>query len=446
MIPRPGEFGHNTWENDAWQWTGDVSSWAPMAADPERGLVYIPTNGATMDFYGGFRPGDNLFGTSLIALDVKTGQARVALPDGQARHLELRHARRRPSCSTSTSTAGAIPGVFQATKQAYLYSFNRQTGEPIWPIVERPAPQSKVPGEKLAATQPHPTKPAPYDLQGRTEEHLIDYTPEIKRLALEAAKATNQLAPLFNPPTHRGNAEGAGPGRICPGDTGGVNITGPPAADPAAGIIFITSHSGCGAVHARPGERTRQRPDDRHDRRAVGTRIRGAAGAAGRGGAAEGRGAAPAGRGPAGRSRRRGFGPGSPLAGIPGLFKGPVGRITAIDVNTGEHLWMIPHGDMSQEQQDAFRNNPLLKGVNVDTNWGRSGHAAMMATSTLLFATGSSADSKPMLFGIDKKTGKRVGAVATPEMGGYGLMTYMHQGKQYVMLPVQGGYTALALP
>ena len=109
-----------------------------------------------------------------------------------------------------------VPGVFQATKQAFLYSFNRQTGEPIWPIVERPAPQSKVPGEKLAATQPHPTRPAPYDLQGRTEEHLIDYTPEIKRLALEAAKAANQLAPLFNPPTHRGNAEGAGPGAHLP--------------------------------------------------------------------------------------------------------------------------------------------------------------------------------------------------------------------------------------
>jgi quinoprotein glucose dehydrogenase len=135
-----------------------------------------------------------------------------------------------------------------------------------------------------------------------------------------------------------------------------------------------------------------------------------------------------------------------PLYGIPGIFKGPVGRITAIDVNTGEHLWMIPHGDMSQEQQEAFRNHPLLKGVKVDTNWGRSGHAAMMATSTLLFATGSSADNRAHLFAIDKKTGKRVGAVATPSMGQYGLMTYMHGGKQYVVLPVNGGYTALALP
>ena len=449
VIPRVGEFGHNTWENDAWQWTGDISSWAPMSADPERGLVYIPTNGATMDFYGGFRPGDNLFGTSLIALDVKTGK-RVWHYQMVKHDIWNYDTPTAPILLDVNVNGRRVPGVFQATKQAFLYSFNRQTGEPIWPIVDRPVPQSKVPTEKLAATQPFPTKPAPYDLQGRTEDHLIDYTPEIKRLALEQAKANNQLAPFFNPPTHRGNAEGAGPARICPGDTGGVNITGPPAADPVAGVIFITSHSGCGSMLLGPAS---ERDNDRMTGSTVVPWARGSAvppgtAAAGRGGAAAGRGAAPAaGRGaaPGGRGGA-GFGAGSPLAGIPGLFKGPVGRITAIDANTGEHLWMIPHGDMSQEQQEAFRNNPLLKGVNVDTNWGRSGHAAMMATSTLLFATGSSADSKPMLFGIDKKTGKRVGAVQTPEMGGYGLMTYMHQGKQYVMLPVNGGYTALALP
>src|SRR5690606_28267053 len=119
-----------------------------------------------------------------------------------------------------------IPGVFQATKQAFLYAFNRETGEPIWPIVERPVPQSKVPGEVLSATQPFPTRPAPYDLQGRTEDHLIDFTPEIRRLALQRAQETNQLAPFFNPPTHLGNEEGAGAARICPGDSGGTNITG----------------------------------------------------------------------------------------------------------------------------------------------------------------------------------------------------------------------------
>jgi quinoprotein glucose dehydrogenase len=138
--------------------------------------------------------------------------------------------------------------------------------------------------------------------------------------------------------------------------------------------------------------------------------------------------------------------PDSPLRGIPTIYKGPVGRITAIDLNTGQHLWMMPHGEMAQEQQDAFRNNPLMKGVNVDTNLGRANHAALMATPTLLFATGQTADNKPQLFGIDKKTGKRLAQVATPALGQYGLMTYLHQGKQYVILPVDGGYTAMALP
>ena len=135
-----------------------------------------------------------------------------------------------------------------------------------------------------------------------------------------------------------------------------------------------------------------------------------------------------------------------PLAGIPDIFKGPVGRITAIDLNTGEHLWMIPYGDMAQGQQDAFRNNPLLKGVTVDTNWGRRGTAAMAATSTLLFSAGQTADNKPNLFAIDKKTGKRLAAIPTPRLGAYGLMTYMHAGKQYILMPVTGGYQTLALP
>ena len=136
-----------------------------------------------------------------------------------------------------------------------------------------------------------------------------------------------------------------------------------------------------------------------------------------------------------------------PLAGIPDIFKGPLGRITAIDMNTGEHLWMIPHGDSPTTQQEAFRANPLLKDVkNLDTNWGRRGTAALAASSTLLFSAGQTADNAPKLFAIDKKTGKRVGAVATPRLGQYGLMTYVHAGKQYIVLPVNGGYTALALP
>ena len=206
VIPRPGEVGHETWENDAWMWTGDVSSWAPMAADPELGLVYIPTNGATMDFYGGFRPGDNLFSTSLIALDVKTGD--------RSWHFQMVH---HDIWNYDTPTAPVlldvmvdgepVKGIYQATKQAFLYG---EPGDGRADLADRRAAGAgvQVPGEVLSPTQPFPTKPAPFDLQGRTEDHLIDYTPEIRQRALEVAQSTNAFAPFFNPPTHVGNDQG----------------------------------------------------------------------------------------------------------------------------------------------------------------------------------------------------------------------------------------------
>jgi len=421
VIPRPGEFGHETWENDAWKWTGDVSSWAPMSADAARGLVYIPTNGATMDYYGGFRPGDNLFSTSVIALDVKTGK-RVWHQQLVKHDIWNYDTPTAPILLDVNVSGSRIPGLFQITKQAYVYSFNRHTGDPIWPMVERPAPQSKVPDEKLSATQRHPTKPAPFDLQGRREEDLIDFTPEIRKLALERARERDLLAPLFAPPTHRGNAEGKGPANICPGGGGGANITGPPAADPTSGVVFITTTMGCSPTILAPAK---ERDNDKMTGKTLSPWA-----------VARGPGAAPPPK-PV---------PNDPLEGIPDLFKGPLGKIVAIDLNTGEHLWMIPHGETSLKQQEAFRNNPLLKGVKVDTNWGRRGHAAMLSTSTLLMATGTTADDKPHLFAIDKRTGKRVGQVATDRLGQYGLMTYLHQGKQYVVLPRNGGYTTLALP
>ncbi len=420
VIPRPGEYGHETWENDAWKWTGDVSSWAPMSADPERGLVYIPTNGSTMDYFGGFRPGDNLFSTSIIALDVKTGK-RVW------HHQLVKHdiwnydTPTAPVLMDVTVAGRRIPGLFQITKQSWVYSYNRHTGEPIWPFEDRPVPQTKVPGEKLSPTQPFVTRPAPYDLQGRTEAHLIDYTPEIRKLALARATELDLLAPLFAPPTHRGNSEGKGHANICPGGGGGANITGPPAADPTTGVIFVASASGCSPTLLAPAK---ERDNDKMTGKTIAQW-------------ATARGSAPP---------RPKVAPEDPLYGIPDVFKGPVGRITAIDMNTGEHLWMIPHGDMDARQQEAFRNNPLLKGLNIDTNWGRRGSPAMAATSTLLLATGQTADGTAQLFAIDKKTGKRVGAVPTPRLGGYGLMTYLHQGKQYVVIPVNGGYTTMALP
>ncbi|MCH7533238.1 MAG: PQQ-binding-like beta-propeller repeat protein [Gemmatimonadetes bacterium] len=429
VIPRPGEFGHDTWENDAWEWTGDVSSWAPMSADPELGLVYIPTNGATMDFYGGFRPGDNLFSTSIIALDVETGERRW--------HYQLVHhdiwnydTPTAPILMDVTVDGEEIKGLFQATKQAFLYALNRETGEPIWPIEERPVPQSLVPGEKLAATQPFPTKPAPFDLQGRTEEQLIDYTPEIRRRALEVARNGNMFAPFFNPPTHVGNPEGAGPGRICPGDTGGVNITGPPVADPVAGVIFITSHSGCGSVFLSPGvESPLDGPNQTGVTHSDFSRSRSGFGRGGRGG----------------RGGGGGRGAATTVDGL-SIWKGPIGRISAIDLNTGEYLWVIPHGDAPEDQQDRIRNHPLLQGVpGVQVNQGRRGHSVMVATPTLLLASGQTSDGTPHLFAIDKRTGERVGAVELPGGTRYGMSSWVHEGRQYVVIQLSDGLAVMGL-
>ncbi len=250
IIPRPGEFGHDTWENDAWQWTGDVSSWAPMSADPELGLVYIVTNGVTIDYYGGHSPGDNLYSTSILALDVQTGE--------RAWHYQMVH---HDIWNYDTPTAPIlmdvnvdgreVKGLFQATKQNFLYALDRETGEPIWPIEERAVPASNVPGEKLSPTQPFPTRPAPYDVQGRSEENLIDYTPEIYQMALQVAQDGNLFNALFDPP--RTIDDPLGPAWNCPGGGGGVNITGPPVADPVEGVMFITSTGNCFRLQVEPG-------------------------------------------------------------------------------------------------------------------------------------------------------------------------------------------------
>jgi quinoprotein glucose dehydrogenase len=419
VIPRPGEFGHETWESDAWQWTGDISSWAPMSADPELGLVYIVTNGATIDYYGGFHPGDNLFSTSIIALDANTGQRRW--------HYQMVHhdiwnydTPAAPILMDVNVNGRQVKGLFQATKQAFLYALDRETGQPIWPIEERPVPASRVPGERLAATQPFPTRPAPFDLQGRTEEHLIDYTPEIRQRALQIARDNNLFAPLFNPPNTVDDP--AGPAWVCPGGAGGANITGAEVADPVNGIIFVTSQSNCGRVAVMPATES---PLDSPEQ--TGVTHSDWSNAAGGGG---GRGGGPS------------------VDGLD-LWKGPVGRIVAIDLNTGNHLWTIPNGDAPQAEQDMIRNHPLLRGVaNIDqiANRGRSGHSSMVVSPNLLFATGQTADNEPHLFAIDKRSGRRLGAIPIPGISRYGMSSWEHTGHQYIMVQLQDGLAAFGLP
>ena len=416
VIPRPGELGHDTWENDAWEWTGDVSSWAPMSADPDLGLVYIPTNSATIDYYGGHRPGDNLFAASLIALDAETGERRW--------HYQMVHhdiwnydTPTAPVLMDVTVDGRQIKGIFQATKQAWVYALDRETGEPIWPIEERPVPQSNVPGEQLSPTQPFPTRPAPFDLQGRTEEHLIDYTPEILEVARRVATDNDLFSPMFNPPTTMDDP--AGPAWNCPGGGGGTNITGPPVGDPVQGIMFVTSGSGCFRLQVLPGSDSPLDELDqsgmlRSDWAAVATTVAGGADAT--------------------------------IDDLP-IWKGPLGRITAIDMNTGEHLWVIPNGDAPQDEQDMIRNHPLLQGVEgVEVNRGRAGGTAMLVTPTMLVAGGLTSDNTPYLFAIDKQTGERLASVEIPGVTRYGMSSWMHEGKQYVIVQLQDGLVALALP
>jgi quinoprotein glucose dehydrogenase len=430
VIPRPGEFGHDTWENDAWRWTGDISSWAPMSADPELGLVYIPTNGPTIDYYGGFHPGDNLYGTSLIALDVETGERRW--------HYQMVHhdiwnydTPMAPVLMDVTVDGKKIKGIFQGTKQSFVYALNRETGEPIWPIEERPVSASTVPGEKLSETQPFPTKPAPFDLQGRTEEDLIDYTPEIRQKVLEFAQANDLFVPLFNPPVVADSPESNSPGAglACPGGGGGANIYSPAVADPHAGILYIASSSGCSQYTLMPGAES---PLDTETVQ-TGTTHSEWSRAAGAGGA----------------DRRGGGGMRPDRATMDGLsiWKGPLGRITAIDMNTGEHLWVVPNGDAEEEDQEEIRNHPLLQGVDgVLTNPGRRGFAVLVTTPTLLMASGQTSDGKWNLFAIDKKTGERLGAVEIPGPTRYGLSTWVHDGRQYVIVQLADGLAAFALP
>ena len=420
VIPRPGEVGHDTWEDDAWEWTGDVSSWAPMTADPELGLVYVVTNGVTIDYYGGHHPGDNLFSTSVVALDADTGERRWHY---QSIHHDIWNydTSQPPMLMDVTIDGREVKGLFQATKQAFLYALDRETGEPIWPIEERPVPASTVPGEKLAATQPFPTKPPPFDLQGRDESMLIDYTPEIREQAYQHALTHDLFAPLFDPPTVLGDP--AGPAWQCPSGAGGANIFGNVAADPTAGIMFIPSTNRCGRLSLMVAEES---PLDSPEQ--TGRTYSQYSNAAGRG--------------------ARGARIDQTLDGLP-IWKGPDGRIVAYDLNRGEILWTIRHGDAPQEQQDVIRNHPLLAELEVDEsiyNRGRGGQATLVASPNLLFATGVTADNTPSLFAIDKQTGERVGAVELPGLPRYGMSSWEHDGHQVILVQLSDGLAAFGMP
>ncbi|MQA89047.1 MAG: PQQ-binding-like beta-propeller repeat protein [Gemmatimonas sp.] len=410
VIPRPGEFGHETWENDAWEWTGDVSSWAPMSADVERGIVYIPTNPPTVDYYGGFRPGDGLFGTSVIALDVQTGQ-RVWHFQTVRHDIWNYDLPGVPVLADLNVDGQEIPAVIQPTKQGMLFAFNRETGEPVWPIEERPVPESEVPGEQLSPTQPFPTRPEPLEKLGITEDDLIDYTPELHQAAVETFQEYRVGGP-YEPPLHVGHDAGVKGSLSC---SGGINITHPVTMDPETNIMYLSSGQGCSSRMVTGGEELDLPNDPMTTGQTISDWVAG------------------------------------PSAGFPGpeglpIYKPPYSRITAIDMDTGEHLWWVPAG----ETPDRIANHPSLQGVDLP-NTGTTSRAILMTTGSLLLAATMDAAENPILIAHDKATGERIANIDLPARGQYGMMTYLHEGKQYIVVQIAsddmpGSLVALTLP
>ena len=438
LVPEPGEPGAETWLNGTKPGTpgvGKVDAWATYAADPELGLAYIPVGMPLMDEYGGHRPGDNLYGNSIVALDVKTGKKKW--------HFQLVHhdiwdydVPMSPNLLDVTVNGKPRKILAQGTKQGWLYVFDRITGEPIWPMPETPVLKSEVPGEVASPTQPIPSKPAPYAQQGLVEADLIDYTPAIKEAALKLAKAC-RMGPYFIPASA---GEGGPSGFKCswyaPGASGGVNIDGGAAVDPETGKLYVAAQSGLSSMTIQKDPCSEFNYSSVHD-------------SCGQLGAP----APPPGykkpEAPIGGFERRAGG--TTIGGVSILKPKELGGITAYDMNTGDKAWWIPNGG---QLVPVVSEDPLFKGVKLPPAAPARGHAQVITTKTLvIYGTGRSGGPpkvEPQLYAVDKATGKQLAAVPIPSKTSAPPMTFMHKGKQYIVFATGGGaatsLVALTLP
>src|SRR6266850_827728 len=384
-IPRAGDVGYDTWHNGSADTIGGVNVWTAMSADEDLGYVYLPFSPAANDYYGGERPGENLFAESLVCLEAATGR--------RVWHFQLvRHGLwdydipAAPNLVDITIGGHRVRAVAQVTKQGFVYVFDRATGRPLWPIEDRPVPQSTVPGEQTAPRQPFPTRPAPFERQEASPADVIDFTPELREQALEIL-AQYDHGPLFTPPSERGMV-------LMPGAGGGANWAGA-AFDPDTGRLFVPSITAPNVVVLSPP------PAGSIKDRYVG-RLQGL-------------------RGP---------------QGLP-LFKPPFGRLTAIALATGDHRWMVPVGE-------GPRHHPLLEALQLGRlGWDR--RSFPLATRTLLFVAqmGPAGGTQPGGEGpglevFDKATGELIAKVELPENATGALMTYFAGGKQYVVVPIGG--------
>jgi quinoprotein glucose dehydrogenase len=417
-VPQAEEFGTETWltplneDRPSWDYSGAANMWSWPSADEELGYIYLPLTSPTNDYYGGHRPGGNLFAESLVCLDAKTGRR---IWHFQAVHHGLwdYDFPAAPNLVDITVDGRPIKAVAIVSKQAFTYVFDRVTGEPVWPIVEQPVPTGDVPGEWYAPTQPFPTKPEPFDLQGVSIDDLIDFTPELRQEAIEIV-SHYVYGPLFTPPTLIDDRPGGTKGTVqMPGTSGGANWAGA-AVDPETGILYIPSHHSQVVVGLVEPE---------HPRSDVAL-VR--------------------------KEYRYAQGP----KGLP-LLKPPYGRIVAIDLNTGETLWTAANGD-------GPRDHPAIKHLDLPP-LGQSFKASPLVTKSLLFVGEGAREGAvvlPPLWGgaggkmfraYDKVTGEVVGELELPGGTTAAPMTYMVEGKQYIVVTVgwenmPSEYLALALP
>ena len=437
LVPQPGEFGAETWERGSkigTEGVGKNDAWATYSADPELGLVYIPVGMPLMDEYGGHRPGANLYGNSIVALDAKTGKRKW--------HFQMVHhdiwdydTPMAPNLMDVTVNGQRRKVVAQTTKQGWVYTFDRVTGEPIWPMPETPVLQSDVPGEKTWPTQPIPSKPAPYAQQGLVEEDLIDYTPAIRDSALKLARRC-RMGPYYIPPSANDGTSQYPCSWYAPGASGGVNIDGGAAVDPETGMMYVGGITGlstavlqkdpCSEFRyssparncGRPGALPEPSAVDRPDRPDAPVGFEGRAG-------------------------------GSTIGGVSIAKPKPFGGITAYDMNTGDKAWWIPNGGPTP----VTSNDPLFAGVTLPPSSTRGQPQVINTKSLVIYGTGRSGGppgSPPQLFAVDKATGRQLAALPIPARTSAVPMTFMHQGRQYIVVASGIGtnttLTALTLP
>jgi len=400
-VPQPGELGHETWENGSAAYTGNTNVWPMMSVDEALGYVYLPFGTPTNDYYGGDRLGHNLFAESLVCLDATTGR-RIWHFQGVHHGLWDYDFPAAPVLADITVSGKRTQAVAQVSKQGFVYVFDRRTGVPVWPIEERPVPPSSAPGERASATQPFPTRPAPFERQGFSENEVIDFTPELRAQALDILKPF-EFGPLFTPPSLRGTIQ-------LPGDAGGANWGGA-AFDPATGMLYVPSITRPAVVRLVEQDPAKGNIKYRGRTQTLPT-----------------------------------------LDGIP-LYKPPYSRVTAYDLNTGTIAWQVPLGD-------GPRTHPALAQLKP----GRLGNGARggaLVTSTLLFVTQTAGGigsgevrpitgqppaklppETPKLRAFDKKTGELVWEKELPLGPAGAPMTYSYRNKQYVAVAVGGGVEA----